>query len=813
VAVAAILLAGGLASHQAGKIDLFRVRRQLPIVHPEHGFAFVSPTGVEWPERTFATPPRLFEDDRPLGPGEARPRDIRNLGKGRYGFWESSLYFSSSDGTDPRTNGRRYHFEGPWPLSRRTASLFYVLLGIVVALALRPWLSPANLLRSMARTVSPREPSTAEALSGKTTPGYVVSGFAEVDDMPLQRWERRLVVVLVIGLAVVVVVWLLASPQLASMTLEYALKFVPLLADGPASSILDFNGAGDPRGRVVNSLLTWINIRARKELLLTTAIHPALSINWLLYPLTLVVLNKAVRRMSKGPRYGIIVTLLYAASPGMLDTLVDYYLPAKALVNFWFAGALYGVSMLVPTEHAKRSVLGAVLFGATTFLGLLSDETAIFIPISVCLLFGRQILFGAEARRRRVLVAASLVVAFSAYGLAVLVAVPLANAVLQQAPLDLPTSVLQGPYAAMFGGQPRTLGNTLKYYAPLSLLETIVSAHFVPGRVVTVAWTSHLPYKLPWLWSLHEQLALCGLVVVIVALVHLLPAECKPLIWRLGGTFSVYVAVQSLLLVALSGYVCESGYYAALASILLALAVGAIAAGSSRSQGMRALSWSLVAYVMAVQLANMVDTATRHPYFGVDPLTWRDLKTVHSKIGRGEVDQALAAQPFPSRRFLYAFEVAAAFESVRGHRIDFLPMEEPQDGLARHLDVDRIADPTIAPMGGPLPRDEKEVTNHGLLAKSIDARYFHTGAIRGETGVWGYEWRFDGSGEVVQRSWRYGLMRLWSATGRVEQRAGEVCLVFSTAPTTCFESLYQHGEWILAFGADGRLVTRFRWES
>ncbi|MDP7135379.1 MAG: hypothetical protein QF437_33090, partial [Planctomycetota bacterium] len=36
-------------------------------------------------------------------------RDIRELGKGRYSHWtQSTLYFSASDSTDPRTNGRKY---------------------------------------------------------------------------------------------------------------------------------------------------------------------------------------------------------------------------------------------------------------------------------------------------------------------------------------------------------------------------------------------------------------------------------------------------------------------------------------------------------------------------------------------------------------------------------------------------------------------------------------------------------------------------------------------------------------------------------
>jgi len=52
----------------------------------------------------------LFEDGRPLGPAHAVHDDIRQLGGGRYSHWGAWLYFSASDGSDPRTNGRIYSF-------------------------------------------------------------------------------------------------------------------------------------------------------------------------------------------------------------------------------------------------------------------------------------------------------------------------------------------------------------------------------------------------------------------------------------------------------------------------------------------------------------------------------------------------------------------------------------------------------------------------------------------------------------------------------------------------------------------------------
>jgi len=812
VAAAAVLLASGLALHQAGRLDVFRVRGVLAVVSLHRGFSYVSPTRMEWPEETFATPPRLLEDGRPLGPGNSRLGDIRTLGMGRYRFVGSSLYFSSSDGTDPRLNRRRYSFEGPRPVKRSVTVLFYVLLVGLAVSVLRHWLW-ANALRLKATMASLLEPESGEEASGvQAPPRRAVAGFAELDGTPLQRWESRLVVILTIGLAVVVVAWFLASPNLSSTMLEYALKSVPLFLDNSASAILDFNGAGDPRGRVVNSFFTWVNVLLRRELLLRAAIHPALSVNWLLYPLTLVVLYRAIRRMSRRPRYAIMATLLYAASPGMLDTLVDYHMPGKALVNLWFAVALFGVALLVPAERQGRPVVGALVLGATTFLGLLSDETAVLIPICVCLLFGHEILFRSTARRSGPLVVAGFIVAGGAYCLVVLVTVPLCNALLQQAPLDLPTSILKGPYAAMFGIEPRPFGSTLNYYDPVGLLHTVASAHLVPGRIVTVSWTSHLPYPSFWRWSLSEQLTLYAVLIVIVRLVRSLPAPATRLIGRLALTLLVYVAGQSLILVGLSGYVRESAYYAALASALVALLVGGVAAASGRSPAMRVLSWALVGYVMGVELSNMAATARRHPYRGTDSLSWQDLRAVRSRIASGDVDEALAAQPFPSRRFLYAFEVAAAFESVKGRRIDFHPMEEPQQGLVRHLDVDGIADPSIAPIGEP-PTNSRAADVDATRIRSFDARFFHAGAILGERGAWGYRWQFDGSGEVVQRSWRYGLMRLWSAAGRVEQRDGEVCLAFTDTPTSCFATLYQDGDWTLAFATDGKLVTRFKWES
>lgn len=52
----------------------------------------------------------LFENGRPIGPGHAAHYEIREHGGGRYSHWAGYVYFSTPDGTDPRSNGRVYTF-------------------------------------------------------------------------------------------------------------------------------------------------------------------------------------------------------------------------------------------------------------------------------------------------------------------------------------------------------------------------------------------------------------------------------------------------------------------------------------------------------------------------------------------------------------------------------------------------------------------------------------------------------------------------------------------------------------------------------
>jgi hypothetical protein len=66
----------------------------------------------------------LLENHRVLGPSHALHAIIRESGKGHFSHWHGAVFFSASDCTDPRTNGRTYEFSAT---PRVAPGLFFAL--------------------------------------------------------------------------------------------------------------------------------------------------------------------------------------------------------------------------------------------------------------------------------------------------------------------------------------------------------------------------------------------------------------------------------------------------------------------------------------------------------------------------------------------------------------------------------------------------------------------------------------------------------------------------------------------------------------
>jgi len=93
--------------------SLLRRRRRgaLAAMRQEAGHCWIAPVDPRMPsDADGASRLRLFEDDRPLGPAHALHDAIRAQGGGGYSHWAGHVYFSTSDNSDPRTNGRAYRY-------------------------------------------------------------------------------------------------------------------------------------------------------------------------------------------------------------------------------------------------------------------------------------------------------------------------------------------------------------------------------------------------------------------------------------------------------------------------------------------------------------------------------------------------------------------------------------------------------------------------------------------------------------------------------------------------------------------------------
>ncbi len=98
-----------------------RYKLSVECIHAEQGHCYIATMDFGEPGDKFTSGKSMlmvFEDGRPLGPPHAVHASIRTTGHGRYSHWaRESLYFSTSDNSDPRSNGRKYEVASRNPRS------------------------------------------------------------------------------------------------------------------------------------------------------------------------------------------------------------------------------------------------------------------------------------------------------------------------------------------------------------------------------------------------------------------------------------------------------------------------------------------------------------------------------------------------------------------------------------------------------------------------------------------------------------------------------------------------------------------------
>lgn len=103
----------GAKNYWQDLLGQYTIEELPPSFSSREGYCWVVPLPhlsdlADLPEMPRRSSLRMFEDGRPLMFAHAPLVSIQKVGEGRYSHWEDKLYFSTSDNSDPNTNGRRY---------------------------------------------------------------------------------------------------------------------------------------------------------------------------------------------------------------------------------------------------------------------------------------------------------------------------------------------------------------------------------------------------------------------------------------------------------------------------------------------------------------------------------------------------------------------------------------------------------------------------------------------------------------------------------------------------------------------------------
>jgi SAM-dependent methyltransferase len=106
------------------------IQKNISSFEHEAGFAYLAKVNPRQSSHRRPSPALLLENDVILGSANSAHSTIRERGEGTYSFWHNTLYFSSSDNSNPSENGRIYEIAYPANLWDNI-KIFFMKLGLL----------------------------------------------------------------------------------------------------------------------------------------------------------------------------------------------------------------------------------------------------------------------------------------------------------------------------------------------------------------------------------------------------------------------------------------------------------------------------------------------------------------------------------------------------------------------------------------------------------------------------------------------------------------------------------------------------------
>jgi hypothetical protein len=591
---------------------------------------------------------------------------------------------------------------------------------------------------------------------------------------------------------------------------------------------------GDPRPRLVTILSTVLDLRIREWWSHAWTLPPALGINWVSYPLTLLFLYRGLRKVQLQPETAFAACLLWGLSPPALDSLTLCYVPAKALMNLWFAmglDAAAGLGVAAGSPQARPAALwrASLMLGGILLLAFLTDETSFIVCLVILVVFWRLFFLSAESRYGLLIAWAGPATAAALFFVTTFAVYPAVERAHAYVGLDYLSVVLHGP-AVAYSSAP--LGQVSDHLAewgakfnPDGVAFTMLSAHLIPNRHVDGFWTRDRPQGAD-AWPLSEAGAVMIFIVLLLMLMAQLPPSLRQLSARVACALSALILGYAILLVPVAPAIIEVNYYGALFSlpwsILLATAVVPGILETPYKSALRVVGLILLC-LLEVGGYEATSERIRRNYSNYQSFwnkqaeqRWDNatLQSISAGVEAGRFEQLISRYPYPSRAFSYAFEL----EANRWHRehrpVDFAPMHETPSLydtviaqhnalLARnHLVLQLPALPSKAALIG---AGGRELTT--AECQSLIRDHEWTGQGRD----WRFERTFAASGSYLEKRWLVAIMRVWQLRGEAAVRSPSDVSFSEDRGTNCIELCIVRLK-ALYYAFDSKGVCRFSFD-
>lgn len=311
------------------------------------------------------SPAQLLENGINLGPANSLHDIIRNTGAGKFSFWHDIVYFSASDNSDPRVNGKRYEVYWPVPISPFVRWGLYIITFLTLCFTIIIASRLIHIQSSEKKRIAAKEIESNSSFQSKSSIYRI-------------RSESRGIIILTVSFLIVLIPFLITRLPyfiyypVPSLQPDYSSYWMPLyqMEIGNFPPVFNYRTPGYPlfmgivllfSNKLMSIVLVQNILTLSAALILVFSIYRAYLF---LAPLAAIAISAYISSMSQLLTDMSLLTESVFTNLIILSiALLILALQRKHLISFVLTSACMALSIYVrPTGQFFIVIYGMVLF-------------------------------------------------------------------------------------------------------------------------------------------------------------------------------------------------------------------------------------------------------------------------------------------------------------------------------------------------------------------------------------------------------------------------------------------------------------------